>query len=590
MNKKLTARVQKLNPAIKDQEKSFSFALVIEPESKDLSLTKGTIYAVFDITSNNIFDTGIAVKVINDVLTDVYYNTDSSSPIQALEKALSKVKNNIHDLQQNSSIVDSTIDFNAIVSVLWGNVFYIVQYNKGLGYLMRGNDIKPIQTSGEGNYYFSSGEVKEDDVIILCTDDFGKKYPPNILLTKALSVKDLAINDSCLLLKFIVDTSFTDSDLKEFQNIASPKKVGIEHILEVVSEKFQTFNPANETTSLLVAAKPKIAKKTTFYLNKRNLFLALCLFVTLFSAWVVFYLISNNKFKNINFQFSKKKAVVVEQLKIEPPVEQKVILEDTSKDLELKISRVNVKNTLFDLAISDKSISPSEIDILDTTLVVSDSKTGKIYKSKIGDYKFLPLPENFEGVNYLVSSKEGELVFSTIQGIVAYSIGDTSIKSFYTTKANGDIGLFGNFIYSFEGDKLIRYSRDKAKLTSTTWAEAEEFKDAKNIQIAYSIYVATKENKIVKYTTGKKDDFEISGLETPLGDIVDFVVKEEFKYVYVADYKNSRVVLLDNKGNFVKQYKYVDNEGWRDLKAIAINDNESKLYVLSGTKLYEITL
>mgnify|MGYP003352104218 CR=1 FL=1 len=146
MNKKLTARVQKLNPALKDQEKSFSFALVIEPESKDLSLSKGSLYAVFDITSNNIFDTGIVEKVINDVLTDVYYNTETTSPIQALEKALSKVKDNISDLQQNSTIVDSTIEFNALVSVLWGNVFYIVQYNKGLGYLMRGNDIKPIQT------------------------------------------------------------------------------------------------------------------------------------------------------------------------------------------------------------------------------------------------------------------------------------------------------------------------------------------------------------------------------------------------------------------------------------------------------------
>jgi len=592
MNKKLTARVQKLNPTIKEQEKNFSFGVVIEPDSKELSLSKGTIYAVFDISSDSVFDTNVASKVLHDVLMDTYYNTDSSSPIQSLEKALAKVKDNIYELQQNSSIVDSTIDFNAVISVLWGNVFYVVQYNKGNGYLMRANEVKPIQTSGEGNFSFASGIIKEDDVVILCTDSFTKKYPPNILLTKALSGKDLETEDSCLLLKFIVDTSFSEADLKDLSTITTPKKVGVESLLEKVADKFQTFNPTKEKSSMLVAAKPKVMNKPSIVFNKKNIFIAGCIIFTLLVAFGVYYLFSTNKIQSLNFKFGKAKETkpLTEETKKEDTSKNTVETEDFSKDAALKITRVTVKSTLFDLAIADKDINPSEFDIYSNKLLVSDSTTGKIYTSTLGNYKFLPLSESYLGIKYLVVSKEGDLTFGDNEGIKIYSITDASIKDTYSTKANNSLSVFGNFIYSFDGQKLIRYSKEKEQLVSTTWAETSDFSNVKGLQIAYSIYVATSDNNIVKYTTGKKDKFEISGLEMPFGNIVDFVVKEDFKNIYVADATNKRVVVLDIEGNFVKQYKYTDSEGWKDIKSIAINDKESTLYVLSGTKLYEITL
>lgn len=591
MNKKLTARVQKLNPTIKDLEKNFSFGLVIEPDSRELELSKGSVYAVFDISSDNPFDTSIVTKVIHDVLMDTYYNTDSASPIQSLEKALSKVKDSVSDLQQNSSIVDSSLDFNALISVLWGNVFYIVQYNKGHGYLMRLNEVKPIQTSGEGNFSFASGIVKEDDVIIIGTNSFTKKYPPNVLLTKALSSKDLQPSDACLLLKFIVDTSYTEAELKNIVDVTSTKKQGLEPFVSAMMTKLQTFNPAKITDSGLIVAKPKLINKPSLVFNKKNLFIFSGIVLTLLVAFGVFSLFSNKKFQSLGKKFAKNQETspVVEQPK-KDETEIKVELEDTSKDADQKISRVTVKNVLFDLAISQKDINPSEIDIYNTKMLVSEVSTGKVYVSKLGDYKFLPINDVYNGIKYLVVSKEGELTFADNEGIKVYSIDEASLKNKYETKAEGSLGIFGNFIYSFSGQELVRYSKDKDKLNPTTWAESADFDKAKGIQIAYSIFVATADNNIYKYTTGKKDDFKVSGLEIPFGNIADFVVKEEFKNIYVADNVNKRVVVLDIDGKFVKQYRYVDSDGWKDIKAIAVDDKESKLYVLSGTKLYEISL
>jgi len=594
MNKKLTARVQKLNPAAKEHENSFSFGVVIEPGSKELALSKGNIYAVFDVSSENSFDTDVVSKVIHDVLSDNYYNVDSVSPIHSIEKALSIVKDNILELQQNASIVDASVDFNALVSVLWGNVFYVVQYGKGSGYLMRLNEVKSIQTSGEGNFSFSSGIVKEDDVVILCTNGFVKKFPPEVLLTKSISGKDLDNRDSCLLLKFIVDTSFTESDLKEMANIAAQKKPGVESILENVVTKLQTFNPSHVTPAALIAAKPKIMDKPSVVFNKKNLIILIALVAVIGIAFGVFSLFNTT---SINFSewFKPKKkeepvvAVVPDEIKVSNTAPA-VQTEDLSKDKELGITRVTVKNTLFDLVISDATIKPTGLDLYENKLLVSDSNSGKVYTSVLGDYKFLPIEETFPGMTNTVVSKEGELVFSYDGKISVYSIPNLSVLSTYATKANWGIGLFGSFIYSFDDTKLVRYSKKEGNLVPTTWAESSEFVGNKGIQIAYSIFVATKDNNVVKYTTGKKEDFEISGLETPIGNISDFAVKEDFKNIYIADSVNKRVVVINSKGEFVKQYRYTDQEGWKDIKAIAIDDKESKLYVLSGTKIFEIAL
>lgn len=590
MNKKLTARVQKLNPAIKDQEKSFSFGIVIEPEDRELAVVKGSIYAVFNISSDFVFDTDVVSKVIYDVLHDSYYATESSSPIQSLEKAISTVKDKVFALQQDASIAESKTEFNAFVSVLWGNVLYVVQYGDGFGYLMRGNEIKPIQTSGEGNYSFSSGIVKEDDVVILSTSTFTKKFPPEILLSKAISVKDLGTNDCCLLLKFIVDTSYSESEIKNIATSAAVTTKGVENMLEKMVDKIQAFSVAKDEDTTLVVAKPKILIKSSIFLNKKFAIISSGVLASLLMAYGVYFIFSN---KLIDFSKFGKKPQPTQQkevAKIEEKEVEKVQTDDTSKDTELAITRIGVKNTLFDLVISDKTINPQEIDIYNNKLYVTDPAAGKLFYSAIYEYKFAPITEIFHGIGGLVISTEGNILFGYDNGIKDYSIKDGSVISTYETKRSGDLGVFGKFVYSFDGAKLLRYSTDKGRLDPTTWAESEDFNNAKKLQIAYSIYVATSDNRVVKYTTGKKDDFELTDLTTPLGDIVDFVVKQDFTNIYIADKTNKRIVVVDLTGKFVKQYKFTDTEGWKDLKALAVDDKESKLFVLSGTKLYEIPL
>jgi hypothetical protein len=67
MKKKLTAKVQQLNPNLPQYNGAFSKCVVIEPDTKEVLLKKGAVYAIFEIQSEASFDTELITKVTNDV-------------------------------------------------------------------------------------------------------------------------------------------------------------------------------------------------------------------------------------------------------------------------------------------------------------------------------------------------------------------------------------------------------------------------------------------------------------------------------------------------------------------------------------------
>ena len=95
MKKKLTAKIQEINPSLQQFATSFAQCVVIEPESKETLLKKGSIYAVYEITGTANFDTALTDRVLRDILHNSYFQSDNISPIQSLEKAIVEAKEKI---------------------------------------------------------------------------------------------------------------------------------------------------------------------------------------------------------------------------------------------------------------------------------------------------------------------------------------------------------------------------------------------------------------------------------------------------------------------------------------------------------------
>lgn len=655
MNKKLTAKTQKLIPLVADDQDSFSSSILIEPPEKELILKKGNVYTVFDIKSPTMLNVGLITNVINDVLYDHYYNSDSISPIQSLEKAVLNINDKLASLSAQQTKKSDNIkgfEFNIVAGVLWGNVLYIVQHGSGKSFLMREGDIKEVGSTSEGNFSVASGVIKADDVIVLCTQPFADKFPPDKLLSSAISSNDLDPEQSSIILKFLVDAEFSEEELIDFnlesskksnkmaslldkvKNIKSKKSDGEQAIESLVGAsafsesakvtkapeppstrtaaqvqsqtqaqtqtqmqpRMQPQTPnATATTALPPLKKSRgqgVKVKSSFKPNfKINKNIILGIVVALLVGSIIKTLIAVNK-KGPESGGSAGQSTPSLTKPREPDTpdnlasEKKVESAETVQE-EPKVIGAEAQ-VFYDIKLADETAQPSEVLVFNNTLVTVDTSSGKLFTSTLETPKFTAEESVFKSIKNLINS-DGKLSFSDSEGFKTYNLSEAKVESFYA----GTFGVVDTYlgnIYSIDGSEVNKYVKSGDALTKSLWASGADFTGAKDMEIAYSIYVLKQNSTVVAYTTGNKTDFELSGLETPLENAVSLVFDNNFDYIYVADAGNKRVVIFDADGAFVNEIVPKAPATWDALKSISVNSAETMLYVLSGTKVYTVDL
>ena len=188
MQGKFTVKVQKIGGVKPGDSHSFSVPLVVEPED-EVSIRRGLLYSTVEVISSTSFDPNLVVKVITDTLQNEYFNNPEGTPLQCLEKCVTSIRDRVFTLLSDPKVINvGVIEFNTVISVLWGSVLYVVQYGDGCSYLVREGKIKPINTSSEGNFSVASGVVKDGDIVILGSKGFCEKYSPETLIGASPSV------------------------------------------------------------------------------------------------------------------------------------------------------------------------------------------------------------------------------------------------------------------------------------------------------------------------------------------------------------------------------------------------------------------
>lgn len=609
MNKKLNAKTQELNPKLPQYSSSFSQSIVIKPENQELLLKKGTVYTVFSISGDSNFDTELITKVITDVLHDAYFESESISPIQSMEKAIVETKNKVTQLSSDTlTSTVQTINLNITSAVLWGNVLYMVQFGNGKVYTMKDGTITPLNTMSEGNFSTASKVVNEEDILIICTDGFVEMFPPEKLMSLSISEGQLQPNQTCLLMRLIIDTTLSEDEeidfgLKEVeakskareraQKITGFAKTGIDKTLGVFKRGAQVVKPVSVGVKNVVkeVKLPRLpiniqASKPTEK-NKKLLPLVggLVLSGLLLAGGV--YLLITKPWKNDSN--TEKETTVVKEVS-QDQVEEPKVSEEEQKviDEKTKVERVTPE-VFYDLKIAEPTVEPSEIVSLDNFLVSVDRSSGKIYVSDISSPSFTIKDQSFPDIKSLADS-DGYLGFSDNEGYKVFDIENSQITESYPVE-NIDLSFpYSGFIYIISNDILTRYSKENEELTGATWGQNPDFANAKSIAINFEIYVLTKDNKLIGFSGGEKTDFNVSGLEEGFKNPTKVVFNLDADHIYVADPGNNSIVVLDKDGNFIKQYKNTEDSMWGDIKSIAISADEATLFVLNSSKIYRVSL
>jgi hypothetical protein len=247
-------------------------------------------------------------------------------------------------------------------------------------------------------------------------------------------------------------------------------------------------------------------------------------------------------------------------------------------------------NTAFyDLKLTDATIQPNGIAVFNDNIVVTDKNTGKIYSSSRTTPKFTAANQVYTDIDNLVNIK-GQIGFTDTQGYKVLKPSDLTVVEDYKSTALGITAAYADYIYTINGDKITRYAKENNTLNGTLWGQSSEMTEVKSFGISYSLFMLKNDGTIVKYTSGEKNTFELTGENTELNNPVQLVADVDFDYVYVADTGNKRVVSFDKNGKIIKEYKAEDIEKWNDIKSIGISPDEKTLYVLTGTRIYETAL
>ena len=100
------------------------------------------------------------------------------------------------------------------------------------------------------------------------------------------------------------------------------------------------------------------------------------------------------------------------------------------------------------------------------------------------------------------------------------------------------------------------------------------------------IWLLGSAGQINRLSAGEQVPFEVLNLPSPLGDPVKIFTQPALKNLYIIDRDEDRVVVLDKSGNFLQQFKGSVLDNANDLW---VSSNEKSIFVLSGSKIYQIT-
>ena len=557
---KLATRVQKLSKPLADFAKQFSSTMVIEADDEESLEKRGTLYAVFDISSSTSLDPLLVTKIVHDVLHDSYYSSDVVSPIQSLEKSIVAVKDKVAEL--------SSLDFNILAAVFWGNVLYMVQFGKGGSFLVRESIVKSVNSATEGNFSEASGVVKGDDVVILGTQSFIEKYNPNDLVTGnvSFSVGDLPERASALLIKFAEVSEFVS---EEKPLLAGGSGVGAQSTLTI----------AKKASSEL----PKITLRSTSSFKIKPIYLVILVILALLGGSIFWTLWGRDKTLQEGEVSEDTESV------LGTGSENSTVETDAAKDEEFKISRIDPE-AFYDIKITDEAASPTDITVLDSLVVVADQNSGKVFVSDIYTPKFSEETLAFPGVRN-IAYWGGDLVFVDNEGYKVYSADEAQdeVSESYAQTDLGPSHSYLAFVYAVVGDTLNKYEKSTDVLDESVWAQSPVLQGAVSIAIDGNIYVLRSDGSLLKFYTGEQVTFEIKGLDKGFLNPTKVVKDVDLVNIYVADSGNNRVVILDEAGNLVKQF-IANGDAWNNIRSIGVSRDESMLFVLSGSKVYEVAL
>jgi hypothetical protein len=541
-------------------------------------------------------------KGILDTLENEYFALE--------EKELDPIKNAILITAHK---VPEDVKASFVVIALVKNVLYVFILGSGKTYLKRGENFGPIlQLSLDENVPIkaASGFAQEGDVIILETKQFSEiipvekltsiidNLPPNeIVETLAPTIHGHEQGGAAAIIvsfKEVTKEEITKQLSEDGENLNEEEK-NLEDVEEAPIKTTSNPNALLEGVSaffrgLFGKLKPR---ETRRFNHSKKMYLPIAIVIVIVLVASVFLAIKKQNEAKVKAMFNS----------VYPQAEKKYEEGQSLVDLNQNLARdsfTSSKKVIDENLPKFTKNSNEQKQLLDLLTKVNKeiakaSGINEVLASEVGN-------DQSDFLSFVNSSKatafgeDKDNIYSVDKdGIYQTTKGKENTKSIIKNDGNwktpAGVSPYLSNIYVLDKTKggVIKFvGGDSGFGKANYFTDTEpDLSTAKSIAIDGSIWILLSDGTILKYTKGKADAFNVTGLDSPFLNPTKIYTNVDLNNIYVLDNGNSRIIVLDKTGNYKEQYS---TGVLSSAKELEILESDKKILILSSGKIYKIDI
>ena len=295
---------------------------------------------------------------------------------------------------------------------------------------------------------------------------------------------------------------------------------------------------------------------------------------------------------------------------LEPYREDKRVADLYSRvmdNLTLAMHSVRAEPELFfDVSLIKNGGSAQSLSLFEDILGIFDAVNHSVYTLEVSTKKSTVI-----GGGEAVASGEYIAVYgdnayiSTDTGIAQVRTSDNKTTANFISKADQwgtifSVVAYGGNLYLLDTEKnrIWKYvATEKSQPAGRQgFSEIREYLNpdslpdlskATSMAIDGSVWVATSDGKVLRFTQGKEQTFLVQGVEPSLGQSLIVYTSDESKNVYILDRDNKRVVVLDKDGLYLAQYLWQGNVTPTQM---VVSEKAKKILLLSEGKIFSLEI
>ncbi len=286
--------------------------------------------------------------------------------------------------------------------------------------------------------------------------------------------------------------------------------------------------------------------------------------------------------------------------------EAAAVLAQVEKDRQRlnHITMVDSPETVADFATLGEGVKPQGLVLAGKYLASYNPDQPSLYTYQLSDKKYEAVEIKTSGQLTAAGGSDTDIALaSTTPDLIDYKPGTNPPSSSAGGRATeAGLGLsagtrfnamkvFGNRLYALDpgANQIQQFSFTVGGFSkpSNWFSQPVDLSQGVDLAIDGSVYVLTGDGRILKFLRGQSQDFTLGEMTTPLSSPTAIATSDNTSNLYILDPQNKRLVVLDKDGVLKNQYI---SDTFTDLRGMAIDEANSKAYLLNGTKILGIML